>query len=79
MFKKILGVFFFLFGILCVLSAIGNVLSLVIGRRGESTIETAEIITAIVLTVVFGFLFFKYALKWTSKQTPKEEIEDIGK
>jgi predicted MFS family arabinose efflux permease len=55
--KKNLGYIFFLLG---VLSFIGNIISLIIGRRGENTTEFFEVLTAIVITILLGFIFFKY-------------------
>ncbi|WP_047545792.1 hypothetical protein [Psychroserpens sp. Hel_I_66] len=77
--KKILGYLFLFFGILCVLSFIGNIVSLIIGRKGASTTETFEFIGAIVMTIVLGYVFFKYGSKWTRKKSKvKDEINSIG-
>nr|WP_321228020.1 hypothetical protein [uncultured Psychroserpens sp.] len=77
--KKILGYLFLLFGILCVFSFIGNVIGLFIGRKGTSTTESFEIIGAIVITAILGYLFFKYGNKWTRKKSKvKDEIDSIG-
>ncbi|MFT4610998.1 MAG: hypothetical protein ACJA1H_000602 [Glaciecola sp.] len=77
--KKILGYFFFVLGILCILSFIGNVISLIIGRKGETTTEFHELIMAILITVFLGFLFFKYGYKWTKKKpNTTDEIDHIG-
>ncbi|WP_026755342.1 hypothetical protein [Sediminibacter sp. Hel_I_10] len=71
--KKILAYVFFLLGILCILSIIGNVISLIIGRKEP----TYEIISAVLMAGTFAFVLFKYGLKWTSKKQTSE-IDHIG-
>jgi len=78
--KKIIGYVFFLLGILCVLSFIVNIISLIIGRRGNTNTEFYEIVAAVVITVFLDFIFFKYCYKWT-KRKPQDidDIDSIGK
>jgi len=78
MLKKILGVLFFLFGIICILSIIGNVLRLIIGEK-EAVNNQATVIIAIIFCVILGFFFFKYSIKWMRrKKVDQDKIEDIG-
>lgn len=78
--KKIIGYVFFLLGILCVLSFIGNIISLIIGRRRNTNTEFYEIVAALVITVFLGFIFFKYGYKWTKlKPQDIDDIDSIGK
>ncbi|MEM5564990.1 hypothetical protein WNY78_07735 [Psychroserpens sp. AS72] len=77
--KIILGYLFLFLGILCVLSFIGNIFSLLIGRKGTSSTESFEVIGAIVITAILCFVFFKYGHKWTKKKSKvKDEIDSIG-
>lgn len=43
-----------------------------------STIEKAEVLTALVLAGFLAYIFFKYSNKWLRKK-PKDEIDEIGK
>jgi hypothetical protein len=75
--KKILGYLFYLLGIIFSMSVLGNIMSLMSGRRSETTIEKFENLFALVIAGVLAYVLFKYAKKWTTKKS-KDEIEEIG-
>ena len=72
--KKILGYLFYLLGILCVMSVIGNIMGFLSGKEVDTNIQLLEEVFALVLAGFLSYVFFKYGKKWTSKNkaTKKE-------
>ncbi len=75
--KKILGYLFYLLGILCVLSVVGNILNILTGNISETTIGKVENLFALLFAGFLAYIFFKNGNKFLKKK-PKDEIEQIG-
>ncbi len=54
-------------------------MGLLSGKKFVSTIGMIEDLTALILSGVLAYVFFKYANKWTAKKTENLEIDEIGK
>lgn len=76
--KRILGFVLFPLGILFIISFIGNIYVLLSTGIPDTNLGKYAVLMALVMTVVFVTLCFKYGIKWTKKQ-PKLEVDNIGK